>query len=74
LREDAAVPTADKPDIAAIFANGKAIERAMTRAVREAVLRHKRLGQPVHTWRDGQVVEIPPGEIPDDGENWPPEP
>lgn len=65
--------TADKPDIAAVFADGKAIERAMTQAVREAVLRHKRLGQSVFTWRDGKVVEIPPEDIPDDGESWPPE-
>jgi len=65
--------TAEKPDIAAIFADSKAIERAMTLAVRETVLRHKRLGQSVFTWRDGKVVEIPPEEIPDDGESWPPD-
>ena len=65
--------TADRPDIAAIVADSAAIQRAMESAVREAVLRHKRLGQSIFAWRDGRVVEIPPEEIPDDGEGWPPE-
>jgi hypothetical protein len=64
--------TSDKPDIAAIFADGKAIDRAVNQAVREALIRHKRLGQSVFTWRDGRVVEIPPEEIPEDGEDLPP--
>jgi hypothetical protein len=59
----------DKPDIAAVFADRAAMERALRQAVREAVLRHKRLGQPIAVWRDGRVVEIPPEEIPEDGES-----
>jgi len=35
----------------------------MQRAVREAVLRHKRLGESIFIWRDEKVVEIPPDEI-----------
>jgi hypothetical protein len=37
--------------------------RAMRKAVREAVLRHKLLGQPIAVSRDGKVVWIPPEEI-----------
>lgn len=37
--------------------------RAISKAAREAVLRHKRLGQSVFAWRNGRVVEIPAREI-----------
>jgi hypothetical protein len=40
------------------------ILKAMAEAVREALLRHKRLGNPVAVWRDGCVVWLPPEEIP----------
>jgi hypothetical protein len=43
------------------------ILREMRRAVREALLRHKRLGNAVAVWRNGKVVWIPPDEIPVDG-------
>jgi hypothetical protein len=46
-----------------IFAERTLIDRALQRAVREAILRHKKLGNPIATWRDGQVVWIPPEEI-----------
>lgn len=32
-------------------------------AVREALLDHKRAGNPVAVWRDGKVVIVPPEEI-----------
>jgi hypothetical protein len=57
---------ADKPDIATAFRDGSAIERAMALAVREAIRRHKCLGQSIAVWRDGQVVVVPPEEIPED--------
>ncbi len=46
------------------------IEKALRQAVRIALLDHKRAGNPIAVWRDGQVVWIPPEEIPvdDDGE------
>jgi hypothetical protein len=56
-----------------IFAEGTAIDLALRKAVREAVQRHKKLGNPIATWRDGQVVWIAPEDIrvdepsPDDG-------
>jgi hypothetical protein len=37
---------------------------AMDVAVREALLQHKRAGNPVAVWRDEQVVWVPPEEIP----------
>jgi hypothetical protein len=39
--------------------------RAMQRAVREAIWRHKLAGNPVAVWRDERVVWIQPNEIPD---------
>jgi hypothetical protein len=39
------------------------ILEAMKAAVREAVLRHKQLGNPVAVWREGRVVWLQPHEI-----------
>jgi hypothetical protein len=52
-----------KPDIDALMADGTEIDKAMRRAVREAVLMHKKLGNPVAEWRDGKVVWLQPDEI-----------
>ena len=41
------------------------ILEAMRQAVREALQRHKRLGNPIAVWRDGRVVWLSPDEIPD---------
>lgn len=46
-----------------------AIERAVARAVRHALLDHKRAGNPIAALRDGKVVWIPPEAI--DGETAP---
>lgn len=43
----------------------------MRAAVREAVLRHKRLGNPIAVWRDGRVVWLAPHEIPAEPEELP---
>jgi len=40
------------------------ILRALQRAVRRALRQHKLAGNPVAVWRDGQVVWIPPEDIP----------
>lgn len=40
------------------------IQDALTRAVREALLRHKQAGNPVAEWRDGRVVWVAPEDIP----------
>jgi ABC-type proline/glycine betaine transport system ATPase subunit len=39
------------------------IERILRRAVRHALLKHKRLGNPIAVWKDGKVVIVPPEEI-----------
>jgi hypothetical protein len=45
--------------------------RALDVAVRHALLQHKRAGHPVAVWRDGQVVWIPPEDIPADVDDEP---
>ena len=40
------------------------IVRALRDAVREALLDHKRAGNPVAIWKDGRVEWIQPGDIP----------
>lgn len=54
--------TAEK-DIDKIFAEGTLIDKALNKAVREAVLQHKRAGNPVAVWRDGKTVWLKPEEI-----------
>jgi hypothetical protein len=44
--------------------DGTEIDEALRRAVREALLRHKKLGNSIAVWRDGKVVIVPPEEIP----------
>ena len=44
--------------------DGKEVDEALKRGVREALLRHKKLGQSIVVWQDGKVVEIPPDQIP----------
>ena len=53
----------EKPDIEALFADGREIDAAIAKAVREAILEHKRAGNPIAVWQDGRVVWIPPDEI-----------
>ena len=45
------------------FGNNDEITRAYQRAVREAVLRHKRNGNPIAISRNGKVVIVQPDEI-----------
>lgn len=44
------------------------IQDALRQGVQEALLRHKRAGNPVAVWREGQVVWIAPDDIPVDGQ------
>ena len=53
-----------RPSIHELFEDGREIDEALRRAVKAALLRHKKLGNPIAVWRDGEVVEIPPEEIP----------
>jgi hypothetical protein len=42
---------------------GEPVLAALRRAVRSALLEHKRAGNPVAAWKDGKVVIIPAEEI-----------
>ena len=48
------------------MAESDAVLAAVREAVREALIRHKRLGQPVVSCENGKVVWIPAEEIPID--------
>jgi hypothetical protein len=52
-----------KVDKQLFLEHGKAVEDVLRRAVNQALLMHKRAGNPIATWKDGKVVLIPPDEI-----------
>ena len=54
---------ATQTDIEARWRDREGMEAAMNRAIRQALLRHKRLGESIAVWRDGRVVIVPPEEI-----------
>lgn len=45
--------------------HARTIERILQRAVRDALIQHKRAGNAVAAWKNGKVVVIPPKDIPD---------
>ena len=46
-----------------LLSEGAAVDEAMKEAAWHALLTHKRAGNPVASWRDGEVVIIPADEI-----------
>jgi hypothetical protein len=46
-----------------IFRDGTLIDKALKQGVRDALIRHKRAGNPIVAWRDGKIVWIPADEI-----------
>lgn len=40
-----------------------AVDAAIQKAMREAVVSHALAGRPVAVWRDGQVAWVPPDEV-----------
>jgi hypothetical protein len=46
-----------------LFDEGTAIDEALKKAVREALLKHKKLGNPIVVWDGSKVVWIPPEKI-----------
>lgn len=54
----------DRPqrDIGEAFEQGTSIEEALKEAFLEAILHHKRMGQPLAVWRNGATVWISPEE------------
>lgn len=58
-----AVRRSSRKDIDKIFKEGTLIDKALKDAVREALLYHKRNGNPIADWQDGKVVWIPADQI-----------
>lgn len=56
----------EKDKILSAFGDREKISQALAIGVQEALLKHKKLGNPIAVWRDGKVVWIPPEEIPVD--------
>ena len=54
---------AEKKTIDELFRDGKEIDTALRNAVQQALLQHKKAGNPVAEWRDGKVVLIKPEDI-----------
>lgn len=53
----------NRPSMEELLAKPKELEAAVNHAIREATLRHARLGHPVATWRNGRVVWLQPHEV-----------
>jgi hypothetical protein len=52
-----------KRSIEEMLGDNDLLLQAINRATRDAVLMHARAGNPVATWRDGQVVWLQPEEV-----------
>jgi hypothetical protein len=48
-----------------VFGTSGRLEAAMSRSIRQALRRHKLLGESIAVSRDGKVVILSPEEIPD---------
>lgn len=55
-------------DIGRIIREGTLVDEAIRKATRDALLMHKKLGDPVVGWKDGKAVWIPAEEIDVDDE------
>ncbi len=53
------------------FAEVTPITDGINEGIRDAMIRHQRLGQSVVAWRDGKVVWLKPHEIPVDDDGGP---
>jgi predicted ABC-type ATPase len=58
-----------EPTLDELFEDGRAIDDALREAARDARRFHKAIGNPMATWRDGQVVWVQPEDIQVDDEN-----
>jgi hypothetical protein len=54
-----------RTDLEQVLADKGKVETALRSAVRDALARHKKAGNPVAVWRDGKVIWLKPEEIPD---------
>jgi hypothetical protein len=55
--------TESEREDAEFLAEVEAVEAAVQQAVKEALLMHKRAGNPVVGWKDGRVVWVPAEQI-----------
>ncbi len=55
--------TTPTQQVADVLEDTRQVTQRLAVAVREALLDHKRAGNPVAIWRDGKVVIVPPDEI-----------
>jgi hypothetical protein len=55
--------SAPEPTLKELFEDGRAIDKALKEAARDARRLHKALGNPMATWKDGKVVWIQPEDI-----------
>jgi hypothetical protein len=55
-------------DVAALMADGTAVDRSMEAAFADAVRRHDEAGVPMAMWEDGAVKMVSPFDIPLPGE------
>ncbi|MDB5320170.1 MAG: hypothetical protein JWN40_1801 [Phycisphaerales bacterium] len=46
-----------------LFEEGTPIDDALARGVADAIRRHKKLGNSIVIWRDGQIVHVPADQI-----------
>lgn len=53
-----------KDKISEIFEDKEKITRTLSKAVNEALLQHKKAGNPVVSWKDGKIIWIQPEDIP----------
>ena len=53
-----------KDKISEIFEDKEKITSALSKAVNEALLQHKKAGNPIASWEDGKIVWIQPEDIP----------
>jgi hypothetical protein len=49
--------------IAEAFSNPETITRALSHGVRDALLKHKRAGNPIVVWRNGKAIWLKPEDI-----------
>jgi hypothetical protein len=52
-----------EPTLDELFEDGQVIDAALREAARDARRLHKALGNPMATWREGQVVWVQPEDI-----------
>ena len=57
----------EQNDLAELIAETDVVEAAIQHAVRDALGQHKRAGNPVAGWENGQLVLVQPEQIDPDG-------